>query len=122
LSPKLSNDHIPGSNTKSPDAASPQATKFVELVIVAPPLCAAAVVPATPLVTPVNSPVVAIPVYDISSLPIIIKFVPAVGNCDESTNIIPVVAVSVIPFCKVVFGSPATSPPQDPNDQPKPLA
>ena len=94
----------------------------MELVIVAPPLCAAAVVPATPLVTPVNSPVVAIPVYDISSLFIIIKFVPAVGNCDESTNIIPVVAVSVIPFCKVVVGSPATSPPQDPNDQPKPIA
>ena len=38
------------------------ATKFVELVIVAPPLCAAAVVPATPLVTPVSSPVAAIPV------------------------------------------------------------
>ena len=26
LSPKLSSDHIPGSNTKSPEAASPQAT------------------------------------------------------------------------------------------------
>jgi len=26
LSPKLSNDHIPGSRTKSPDAASPHAT------------------------------------------------------------------------------------------------
>ena len=62
LSPKLSNDHIPGSNTKSPDAASPQATKFVELVIATPALCAAAVVPATPLVTPVNSPLVDIPV------------------------------------------------------------
>ena len=62
LSPKLSNDHIPGSNTKSPDAASPQPIKDVVLVIVAPPLCAAAVVPPTPLVTPVSSPVVAIPV------------------------------------------------------------
>ena len=62
LSPKLSSDHIPGSNTKSPDAASPQPIKDVVLVIVAPPLCAAAVVPPTPLVTPVSSPVVAIPV------------------------------------------------------------
>ena len=71
---------MPGSSTKSPDAASPHATKLVELVIVAPPLCAAAVVPATPRVTPVSSPVVAIPVYEISSLFIIIKFVPDVGN------------------------------------------
>ncbi len=38
LSPKLSSDHIPGSNTKSPDAASPHATKFVVLVTVSPPL------------------------------------------------------------------------------------
>jgi len=36
LSPKLSSDHIPGSNTKSPDAASPHATKFVVLVTVSP--------------------------------------------------------------------------------------
>ena len=46
---------MPGSNTKSPDAASPHATKFVVLVTVVPPLCDAAVVPRTPLVTPVSS-------------------------------------------------------------------
>ena len=44
------------------------------------------------------------------------------GNCDTSPNIIPVVTVSLIPFVKVVVGSPATSPPHDPNDQPKPFA
>ena len=52
LSPKLSSDQNPGSMTKSPDAASPHATKFVELVTVAPPECEAAVVFLTPLVTP----------------------------------------------------------------------
>ncbi len=62
LSPKLSSDHIPASNTKSPDAASPHAKKLVQLVIAAPPLCAAFVVPATSLVTPVSSPVDEIPV------------------------------------------------------------
>ena len=54
LSPKLSSDHIPGSITKSPDAASPHATKSDVLVIVAPSLCDAAVVFLTPLVTPVK--------------------------------------------------------------------
>jgi len=62
LSPKLSSDHIPGSNTKSPDAASPQPIKVVVLVIVAPALWADFVVPPTSLVTPVSSPVAAIPV------------------------------------------------------------
>ena len=62
LSPKLSSDHIPGSNTKSPDAASPQATKFVVLVTASPAPCDAAVVPLTSLVTPVNSLDVLIPV------------------------------------------------------------
>ena len=50
LSPKLSNDQNPGSITKSPDAASPHATKLVELVTVAPPECDAAVVFLTPRV------------------------------------------------------------------------
>ena len=54
LSPKLSMDHIPGSTIKSPDAASPHATKLDELVTVAPAECDAAVVFLTPLVTPVN--------------------------------------------------------------------
>ena len=54
MSPKLSSDHIPGSSTKSPDAASPHATKSVVLVTVAPSLCAALVVPLTALVIPVN--------------------------------------------------------------------
>ncbi len=54
LSPKLSSDQNPGSITKSPDAASPHATKFVELVTVAPPECDAAVVFLTPRVTPDN--------------------------------------------------------------------
>jgi hypothetical protein len=54
LSPKLSIDHIPGSTTKSPDAASPQATKLDVSVIVAPEECDAAVVFLTPLVTPVK--------------------------------------------------------------------
>ena len=121
LSPKLSSDHIPGSRTKSPDAASPHATKFVVLVTVAPPLWAAAEVPLTSLVTPVSS-LPDIPVYEISSLSILIKFVPVSGNCDTSPNIIPVVTASLIPFVKVVVGSPATSPPQDPSDQPKPFA
>jgi len=52
LSPKLSSDQNPGSMTKSPDAASPHATKFAELVTVAPPECEVAVVFLTPLVTP----------------------------------------------------------------------
>ena len=52
LSPKLSSDHIPGSTIKSPDAASPHATKFEELVTVSPPECDAAVVFLTALVTP----------------------------------------------------------------------
>ena len=47
---------------------------------------------------------------------------PAVGNCDESTNIMPVVAELLIPFCNVVVGLPATVPPQDHSDQPKPFA
>jgi hypothetical protein len=54
LSPKLSIDHIPGSTIKSPDAASPHATKLDELVTVAPDVWDAAVVFLTPLVTPVN--------------------------------------------------------------------
>ena len=54
LSPKLSIDHIPGSITKSPDAASPHATKSETFVIVAPSECDAAVVPLVPRVTPVN--------------------------------------------------------------------
>ena len=54
LSPKLSIDHIPGSTIKSPDAASPHATKLDEFVTVAPAECVAAVVFRTPLVTPVS--------------------------------------------------------------------
>ena len=86
-----------------------------------PPLCDAAVVPRTPLVTPVSS-LPEIPVYEISSSSIFIKFVPESGNCDTSPNIIPDVAALVIPFVNVVVGSPDTSPPQDPRDQPKPFA
>ena len=55
LSPKLSNDHIPGSRTKSPDAASPQATKSVEFVTVAPLECDDLVEFLTALVIPVKS-------------------------------------------------------------------
>ena len=44
------------------------------------------------------------------------------GNCDTSANIIPVVVEELIAPDKVVVGSPATSPPQDPKDQPKPYA
>ena len=47
-------DHIPGSTTKSPDAASPQATKLDVSVTVAPDECDAADVFLTPLVTPLN--------------------------------------------------------------------
>ena len=54
LSPKLSIDHIPGSIIKSPDAASPHATKSDVFVTVAPAVCDAAVVFLTPLVTPVK--------------------------------------------------------------------
>ena len=122
MSPKLSSDHIPGSNTKSPDAASPHATKFVVLVTVSPAPCDAGEVPLTSLVTPVNSLDELIPVYDISSVPIFIKFVPESGNCDTSANVIPVVVVELIAPDKVVVGSPAVSPPHDQRDQPKPFA
>ena len=44
----------PGSITKSPDAASPQATKSDVFVIVAPSECDAAVVPLAARVTPVS--------------------------------------------------------------------
>ena len=54
LSPKLSIDQRPGSITKSPDAASPHATKSDVFVIVAPLECDAAVVPLAARVTPVN--------------------------------------------------------------------
>ena len=54
LSPKLSKDHDPGSKTRSPDAASPQATKSDVFVTVSPAVCDAAVVFRTPLVTPVS--------------------------------------------------------------------
>ena len=55
LLPKLSIDQRPGSITKSPDAASPQATKSDVFVTVAPSECAALVVPLTALVIPVKS-------------------------------------------------------------------
>ena len=42
----------------------------------------------TPLVTPDKLFDVDIPVYDISSVPICIKFVPDDGNCDASVNVI----------------------------------
>ena len=54
LPPKLSIDQRPGSITRSPDAASPHATKSDVFVIVAPLECDAAVVPLAPRVTPVN--------------------------------------------------------------------
>ena len=54
LLPKLSIDQRPGSIVKSPDAASPHATKSEVFVIVSPSECDAAVVFLTPLVTPVK--------------------------------------------------------------------
>ena len=54
LSPKLSSDHIPGSNTKSPEAASPHATKSDEFVTVAPSECDDLVEFLTALVIPVK--------------------------------------------------------------------
>ena len=87
-----------------------------------PAPCDAGEVPLTSLVTPVNSLDELIPVYDISSVPIFIKFVPVSGNCDTSANIIPVVVVELIAPDRVVTGSPEVSPPQDPSDQPKPFA
>ena len=44
------------------------------------------------------------------------------GNCDTSANIMPVVVVEFIAPDRVVVGSPATSPPNVPKDQPKPFA
>ena len=55
MSPKLSNDHIPGSNTRSPEAASPHATKSDEFVTVAPLECDDLVEFLTALVMPVKS-------------------------------------------------------------------
>ena len=101
LSPKLSSDHIPGSTIKSPDAASPHATKFEELVTVSPPECDAAVVFLTALVTP-DKLLPDIAVYEISSVPICKKFVPEDGNCDASVNVILVVE-SLIPEASVVL-------------------
>ncbi len=54
LLPKLSIDQRPGSITKSPDAASPHATKSEVFVTVAPSECAALVVFLTALVIPVK--------------------------------------------------------------------
>ena len=89
------------------------------LVIVSPSLCDAAVVFLTPLVTPVKVLLV-IPVYDISSVPIKIKFVPVLGNCDASVNTIGVVELLIAPF-KVVVVERGSARPRVPNDQPKPL-
>ena len=120
LSPKLSIDHIPGSIIKSPDAASPHATKSDVFVTVAPEECDAAVVFLTALVTPVNV-FVDRPVYDISSVPILIKFVPELGSCDASLTVILVAAADMSPDKTVVY-APTASPPQDPRDQPKPVS
>ena len=76
----------------------------------------------TSLVTPVNSLESFIPVYDISSVPINIKFVPELGNCEGSANVIPVVTDALIAPDNVVVKAPTSSPPQVPKDQPKPFA
>ena len=60
--------------------------------------------------------------YDISSVPIKIKFVPESGNCEGSANVIPVVTEAFIAPDSVVVKAPTSSPPQVPRDQPKPFA
>ena len=71
-----------------------------------PPECAAAVVFLTALVTP-DKLLPDIAVYEISSVPICIKFVPEDGNCDASFNVILVVE-SLIPEASVVDVAPTS--------------
>ena len=55
-------------------------------------------------------------------MPIKTKFVPELGNCDGSANVIPVVTESLMALDQVVVKAPTSSPPQVPKDQPKPFA
>ncbi len=52
-------------------------------------------------------------------MPICIKFVPELGNCDASFNVILVVD-AFISEDKTVVKAPTSVPPQEPRDQPKP--
>ena len=55
-------------------------------------------------------------------MPIKTKFVPELGNCDGSANVIPVVTDAFIAPDSVVVKAHTSSPPQVPKDQPKPFA
>ena len=66
LLPKLSNDHIPGAVTTSPDTAVFQPAYPEASLTVAPDECEAAVVPFAPLVNPVKV-LPLTPVYVINS-------------------------------------------------------
>ena len=89
------------------------------LVTVAPSECAALVVPLTALVIPVNVVPLVIPVYEISSVPTFIKFVPVSGNCVASAKTIdvpePPVPNSLSPKApfKVVVTAEEACPPQE---------
>ena len=61
------------------------------------------------------------PVYFISSVPILIKLVPELGNWEASVNTIVVVEASIAPFNVVVMALDA-SPPQELRPQPKPFS
>ena len=52
-------------------------------------------------------------------MPICIKFVPELGNCDASFKVI-LVAAADISDDKTVVKAQTSVPPQDPSDQPKP--
>ena len=68
------------------------------------------------------------PVYDISSVPTLKKFVPEVGKLAVLVNVTEVPdppvpnALSPSAPLRVVVIAPAASPPQDPKPQPKPFA
>ena len=68
------------------------------------------------------------PVYDISSVPTLIKLVPEDGKLAVLVNVIevpdppvPAVSFNKAPF-RVVVIAPAASPPHEPSPQPKPFA
>ena len=105
-------------------AGDPHPVKLDELVTVAPLECVVAVDPLAPLPIPVNLfPV--IPVYDISSVPIVTWFVPVEGKPVVLVNVISVEelllppVVPVIAPSKVVVIAPSMLPPHNAIPQPK---
>ena len=122
----MSKDHNPGSVTESVLAAGdPHPVKEDVSVTVTPLLWAALVVPLAALVIPVILfPLT--PVYEISSVPTLIKFVPVVGKpvvlpivISVAELLFPLVLSPNAPF-KVVVSAPKILPPH--KDIPQPNA